>query len=341
VKKSIPKICLHINFTMFLMMSWGITATASDAKDVNLNVINVLKEVPIQVLISHEMENDFPLQDFLLIKEKESNLIAWILGKTCLWKIEINNKKLKKICLGSSNLRHITFDGINLFVASDYQLFQINTHDYKTFRFAGNQMEIGKSIGFSGEKDKILWLTSRAIFRIDRYGKAIIPISREIFDEKDMIRFFSELDKSIWTTKGNKIEKYFVESKLTKEIMVIDKPIQTFQHTEQTIFFSAGADLFLLDLMGNVRKKITIKNSAIINSFLITKWRHFFLFNEDYLQVFNIRKKSDRIFRLSSKIEKNTKTIKLLYEYPLVAVVTDNGFKLYEVNRSDFWNETH
>lgn len=166
----------HFIFTIFFVVASLFTSHAF-AESVTGNQLSLL---PAQSVAPTSV----PAALATALGEKPVNGMAfdgegrlWLLQADALYSYDPKLETVRRLVLPTTardgSLGQLHVDGNLVFVASQRSLYIAQLSPQKLWRLHHPLFHGGKSLGFSGQGDRLTWLHSDAAMRIDRYGKSL------------------------------------------------------------------------------------------------------------------------------------------------------------------------
>jgi len=262
--------------------------TASQATASGDEVLSV-NEAVLPRYQATTFDRDMPAVDL----ELHGNVL-FVAGKKSLWAWNINGRTLKRFRLArdkSETLSQIDSDGVNLYLASARSLYEVNLDPLKILRYETPVTEGGTSIGFGGKQDQMWWIHTKALIRIDRYGKTLLPRYTKTGLAAGDIAVLDEIRNIIWTTDGRKVRRVDLqqEKDRSEQVFETQHKIEALTVYDGGIIGHTSSVAFRLDGEGNLVQSIPVTNGRKLLAMDIDGTTHNYLFDDGLLESFDVK----------------------------------------------------
>src|SRR5690606_5010760 len=151
-----------------------------------------------------------------------------------------------------------------------------------------------------GESDKVFWIHSRAIMHVDRYGRTLIPrYANTGLKAGDKVVFDANAN-ILWIARGGNIQRVGLGDETPEPKTVFDakNPILGLQLAGTQIMAHTSRSVIRLGGDGSHLGSIPVTGSRSLASMEIRAEQHAYLFTDGLLEVFDMRTKQLRRYRL-------------------------------------------
>ena len=239
----------------------------------------------------------------------------WMAGQRQVWHWDLIANKLRRIELSAKlpethRLSALGSDGLSLYVASTSGLFQLTWEPLRIFHYQLNDSSNGFSLGFSGSGDRLAWLHASGVYRIDRYGKALIKLrGLDFIRQRDQVHYAPKAN-ALWLLRKNHLMLvkdvgpqnaaqvvYQAKGRL-KDILQWEDRIVTFT-SRSVLFFTEGGQLI---------QSVPVASGRRLMALAFSPQHHHYLFDDGVIETYNLTEQTRTSFVLPEKaLQKSAK----------------------------------
>ncbi len=240
------------------------------------------------------LDQDLPAVDAVLA----GPTTLWFLGKHNLWTWHLEGGRLARIALPKGEWQKLHFDGQSIYAAGTTGVFQVQIAQKRYFSYDLPVPGTGEALGFGGEGDELWLLHARALMKIDRYGKTLAPKLPAGALQKDDLVALDAATETLWIARGKQLLRQSVRSE-PEVVLTAKHPLfglafsagQVILHTEHSVLRLDAAT-------GKTLKSIPVEGGRKLAAMAVTKERHSYAFDDHLLEVFDLKNKAARSYRL-------------------------------------------
>jgi hypothetical protein len=282
---------------MATVMALGVSSISQSADHQRLYA----KELVMPAFQQATLTKDAPITDVRF----SSPTTLLMIGQTSIWRWDLASAKLLRTQIvntseGSGNsLRHMGSDGLSDFVASDSKLFQISWSPGRVLQFDIGQQD--NTLGFAGEGDNYWLIKARHLLRIDRYSKSVID--RYQYDLPESIKaVFDPLRQRLWYL--TKREVRFIDFHDSNSESHVSARLKStgidLQITTHELVALTQSGVLRLNFAGKQLQLIPVEGRRKIRNMSISEAYHAYLFDDQYLEIYNVPTKSTSVAQIPS-----------------------------------------
>jgi len=259
-----------------------------------------------------QFELDLPIKTMAI----DSSGVAWLAGRTSVWRWDAAGNSLQRIGLmgavgeahaKKNNVDHglqiLGNDGVSLFAATGDRLFQIQGEPRRVLLYAA-ELPTGhrRSLGFVGQGDSFWWLTAGGVFRFDRYGKRLVRAPRALKLLESDAAALDPASMRLWVARGAKLVSLDMSSTDGKatEIVNTSSPILGVQFVNGELFAWTARAFMRFDATGRRKQTIPVEGNRALHSIVLSPSLHSFLFRDGLLEMFDLQRQTTSRYHLAN-----------------------------------------
>lgn len=281
-----------------VVVALGFSASGAVAAAVDPVASVALIDLQLPTFQQAALAADEPVQDLLL----EPTGVTWLLGRTSLWRWAAESKSLKRLKFGDPKLaeqdvlRHLGTDGLSVFAAGEGALYQAQWTQGRVFRYPLQPK--APTFGFAGFGDDFWLVQATGLFQFDRYGRTLQPKSTGVQLSKGDLTYFDTQRKTLWVAR---------KTKLIKQVLGGSAPVVTLNASHRLLGIAPGDNELILhtahavlrvDSNGKLKGSIPVESRRKLVSMNVTKDAHAYLFDDNLLEIYDVKKLTVTRYRL-------------------------------------------
>lgn len=313
---------LQIIFIVLLASTSGIVFAKSNADSKNTNELLTATEMILPRYQSLSLDKDFPASNLIL-----DGSTLYIAGRRSIWKWNLKGKALRRINLfgkkEKGQLKGLTTDGISIMTAYDKGVFRVRKNPLRVLKYTHPMAVGGKTIALTGQSDKILWVHSKAIMNVDRYGQTLIPrFVKTGLKPGDKV-LHDSIGGILWISRGNTIRRAVIGATIKSPEVVFEskKKILGIHLAGSQLMAHTARSVIRLNQEGKHLQSIPVTGSRELATMQILGNSHSYLFSDGLLEIFNLTSRTSRRYKLPLENARNA----VLGVGEGVATVIDDG----------------
>lgn len=288
-----------------------------------------------ELTLSHfhlnQLDQDAAGRQFIFYREHS----LWMLGDTSLWNWQPLERKLRRMHIhepktDGSSLEALSTDGVNLFASSHSTVYQINTKDYRVFRYPAIRNLSEQPSFFVGNGDNFLWSANNQLIKIDRYGKTLVPWHKiDSYNNSRNFVYIPEKNQILWPFRRSLIQLDLNATGKPTRILSTKQPLLDLQLAGDHFIAHTAHTVLRLSKSGRITQAIPVEGHRKLIAMHISEDRHTYLFDDQLLEIFEIETK--RHLHYALPLENKEKVTQIVLSWPIIALLTDQKIRVFKL----------